>query len=246
MNAKRRKRGIWRNQQIYQEHRPRTSPTSTPMTSSGLKPFVVSGSLIHPEAKGSKQVGRDRMLKGADVFVSTCSVLLRAPGGVTVKHPAESLFYGLRTHLRIYSSPVCLKMHEPLVISCPITHKVAGGITREGWQKIITAKTWSSFWTANYWWRMPDRREQNVQTATSLLPNTHSRIHMEEEEEGADGQHDHRNLGGNGGTERERGIVMKPFPTCTGFRSLKSIWTPPTASVQAAATTMFEAHDVVR
>lgn len=30
------------------------------------------------------------------------------------------------------STIVCLKMHEPLVILCPITHKVAGGITREG------------------------------------------------------------------------------------------------------------------
>lgn len=92
---------------------------------------------------------------------------------------------------------------------------------------------------------MPDRREQNVQTATcSLLPNTHSRIHMEEEEEGTDGQRVHRNLGGNGGTERERGIVMKPFPTCTGFRSFESIWTPPAASARAAATTMFEALNV--
>lgn len=37
---------------------------------------------------------------------------------------------------------------------------------------------------------MPDRREQNVQTATcSLLPNTHSCIHnVEEEEEGTDRQ----------------------------------------------------------
>lgn len=90
---------------------------------------------------------------------------------------------------------------------------------------------------------MPDRREQNVQTATcSLLPDTHSRIHMEEEEEGTDGQRVHRNLDGNGGTER----LTKPFPTCTGFRSFRSFWTPPTASVQAAATTMFEAHNVVR
>lgn len=94
---------------------------------------------------------------------------------------------------------------------------------------------------------MPDRREQNVQTATcSLLPNTHSSVHVEEEEEGTDGQRARRNLGGGGRTERERGIVMEPFPTCTGFRSFKSVWTPPTASVQAAAATMFEAHNVVR
>lgn len=50
-----------------------------PMTSSGLKPFVVSANLIHPEPKGSKQVGRDRMLKGADVDVSTCSASYLEP-----------------------------------------------------------------------------------------------------------------------------------------------------------------------
>lgn len=88
-------------------------------------------------------------------------------------------------------------------------------------------------------------RQKRAKCADGYLLSSPQRALMEEEEEGTDGQRAHRNLGGNGRTERERGIVMKPFPTCTGFRSFKSIWTPPTASVQAAATTMFEAHNVV-
>lgn len=115
----------------------------------GKVAFVVSRNSIHPEPKGSKQVARGRKLPVWEVLhFHILHVLLRAPpGGLTIKHPSPLPSESHRvpllqpwTHLFIYSLPVGLKMHEPFVIFCPITHKVAAALSKTGDRKSLRPK----------------------------------------------------------------------------------------------------------
>lgn len=51
-----------------------------------------------------------------------------------------------------YYRIICLKMYEPFMLFCQISHKLGRSIIQGGWQKIIVDKTWSAAQIANYWW----------------------------------------------------------------------------------------------